>query len=101
MIGQFNRTASGRNSYEIYEASDELIYKIVDILQEQFGFTSRLPVWGLDEIYINCNRSDTIITVGWDQWTGCFVMATSEHGDPVVDQIGDYLNSMFAGFGAQ
>ena len=101
MIGQFHRTASGRASFEIYEASDEMVFHLVDIVQAHFGFTSRLPVWTDEEIYIDCRRSDTNITIGWDQWSGCFVMACTEFADEVVLQIGDYLNSTFTGPGPQ
>lgn len=99
MLGQFNRTASGRNSYEIYEANGGLVFKIVEILQEQFGFTSRLPVFGAEEIYIDCKSDDTRLTVGWDQWSGCFVMACDEPGDEVVQQVGDYINSLYDDYG--
>lgn len=98
MIGQFLKTASGRKSYEIYEANDDFVFRVLDIVQEQFGFTSRLPVWGLDEIYIDCKRTDANITIGWDNWSGVFIMANTPPSDSVVEEIGDYLNSIFDEF---
>jgi len=100
MIGQILTTASGRKSYEIYEASDEIIFRIIDIVQEQFGFTSHLPVWGMDEIYIDCKRPDAHITVGWDNWSGVFIMATTPTSDGIIEEIGDYLNSIFHDIGS-
>ncbi len=94
MIGQFMKTVSGRESYEIYEADGQMVYEVVQILREEFGFQSALPIFGPDEVYVDCTRDDARLTVGWDNWSGCFVMGFNDRADPIVREIGDYLNTL-------
>lgn len=96
MIGQFHRTASGRTSYEIYEAEGEFVFHVVQILKDRFGFSTRLPIFWLDEVYVDCKKESlkATVTVGWDEWSGCFVMANNQAGDEVVREIGGYLDSL-------
>jgi hypothetical protein len=97
LIGQFHITASGRTSYEIYEAEGEFVFHLVQILKDRFGYSPRLPVlsWlSLDEIYITCQKDRLRLTVGWDEWSGCFVMASNRHADAAVVEIGGYLDNL-------
>ena len=64
-------------------------------VDEQFGFSkSRTPVVGLDEIITDCEKEDVKLLLGWDIWSGFYVMADSEAGDAIVDEVGKYLNSI-------
>lgn len=96
MLGQFQKTASGHDSYEIYEAEDLFVFEVVKIIHDQFGFKSNLPVYGPGEIYVDCKLDTIKITVGWDNWSGCFVMSYSRKGDEVVREIGEYLNTLLS-----
>lgn len=96
MIGQFLKTASGRTSYEIYEAEGDMVFEVIQILKDRFGFSTRLPVFWLDEIYIDLKKENLRLTVGWDEWSGCFVMANSSDSDAVVREIGVYLESVLS-----
>jgi hypothetical protein len=94
MLGQFLHTAAGTLSYEIYEANDTLVYTIVSVIEKRYGFMALLPVFSMDEIYINCHRDEVMLMVGWDEWSGCFIMAASPAGDSVVREIGQYMEDM-------
>lgn len=73
-----------------------MVFEVVQILKDRFGFTSRLPVCWMDEIYIDCKKQGLKLTVGWDNWSGCFVMANSSDGDMLVHEIGVYLETLLA-----
>lgn len=73
MIGKIVTTESGFKSCEIYEADNQFIYKIADILVDRFEFQIiGVPVAGLDEVYWNFSKDGTLkLTLGWDIWSGC------------------------------
>ena len=96
LSGQFRQTASGRQSYEIANADWMMVASLVKIATEFFGFTSRLPVYGFEELYIDCKRDNLEITVGWEYWSGCFVMGYSPESDEFVRVMGDYVEHMMA-----
>lgn len=92
MKGCFHQTAQGRTSYEIYEAESDFLLQIAAILKARFGFqATSSPLEGLDVIYWDFVRGEIPITVGWDNWSGCFVFAETEEGDEIVREIGQYL----------
>lgn len=101
LSGQFALTASGRQSYELSNADWVMVMPLVKIATEFFGFTSRLPVYGFDELYVDCKRDDIEITVGWDTWSGCFVMGYTEASDEFVREMGDYVDHMIADWRAE
>ena len=93
--GAFYKTENGRQSYEIYRATSEFIFVAAKILHEQFGFSkSHTPIVGLDEVITDCKREGIKLLLGWDIWSGFYVMADSQAGDAIVDEVGTYLNSI-------
>lgn len=96
IVGQFSTTVSGRQSYEIADADWVMVLPLVRIAVEQFGFTSRLPVHGFDELYVTCVRETAEITIGWDNWSGCFVMGCTASADDLVRAMGDYVEHLMS-----
>ncbi|MBK9125952.1 MAG: hypothetical protein IPM16_22880 [Chloroflexi bacterium] len=96
LVGQFSTTVSGRQSYEIADADWMMVLPLVRIAVEQFGFTSRLPVHGFDELYVTCVRDAAEITIGWDNWSGCFVMGCTAPADALVREMGDYVEHLMS-----
>ena len=93
--GIIQQTAQGRASYEIYEANSDFLAKLAQVLESHFGFQAiRNPLDGVDVIYWDFARDDIQVTLGWDIWSGCFVFATSEAGDEIIHQIGQYLEQV-------
>ena len=93
LTGCFHKTAQDRTSYEIFEADSDFMFQIVEVLESRFGFHAiTIPMDGFDVIYWDFARDAIRVTVGWDVWSGCFVFATTEAGDEIVKEIGQYLD---------
>ena len=93
--GAFHKTANGRLSYEIYNATSEFIFVASKILHEQFGFSKiKSPCVGLDEVITECEKGDNKLLLGWDIWCGFYLMADSEAGDAIVLEVGTFFNSI-------
>lgn len=93
LTGIFSTTFSKRLSYEIYKAEPDIIYKIIPILEKEFGFyNAGLPVVGLDEIFIEIFCKNEKILIGWDIWSGFFINSFNDTGDDVVRAVGKYLD---------
>ena len=52
-----------------------------------------MPKVGLDQIYIDFKINADQYTLGYDNWSGIFIMARTEKGNGFVDEIGHYLNT--------
>ena len=92
--GKFHKTAEGNVTYDIYHAEAEHIFPVATLIQKKFGFLPKqLPVMGLDSIFLELFRREIKIMVGWDNWSGLFVMAVDEKGNAAVREIGEYLRT--------
>ena len=88
MNGKIYKTAEGFNSYEISEADEKYIFTLADILIKQLGFTTdTTPISGLDGVYWDFLKEDVKLTVGWDIWSGAFVMAYCLSGNKHIETI--------------
>ena len=93
--GCFHTAANGRLGYEIYLATPDFIDVAADLLRERFGFSkARSPVVGFDEVITDCHKGDVKLLLGWDNWSGFYVLADSPLGDAVVKDLGDYLDTV-------
>jgi len=90
--GNFSKTAAGHETYDINHAEAEHIFPVATIIEKQFGFKPlQLPILALDSAYIELKRNDIKIIIGWDIWSGLFVMAVDHKGDSIIHEIGEYL----------
>jgi hypothetical protein len=93
--GFFWRAANGRQSYEIYRATSEFIYEAAKLLQQKYGFSApKRPIVGLDEVMTECSKDGLKLLLGWDNWSGFYVLADSPEGDDLVNEFGKYLDSI-------
>jgi len=89
--------ANGHRTYDVQYLGPQFVTKAGEILQDRFGFGPLVErVVGLDAVITECKKGDLILHLGWDNWTGFYVMADSLAGDLVVDQFGDYVDSILA-----
>lgn len=97
LTGNFFETASGGLSYEIGEADSTALPKIAKLIEQQFAFVPERFLDGIDVLWLDYRRDDLKITIGWDIWSGCFVMAASGPdylaADPVIREIGEFLET--------
>lgn len=92
--GFFSRAAQGQLLYEI-DTNSDLLFKLAEVLVSNFGFRSiGAPLDGIDVIYWDFARDELKVTLGWDIWSGCFIMATNADCDEVVQSIGQYLEKV-------
>ena len=92
--GKFYKTAEGNETYDIEHVEAEHIFPVATIIQKTFGFKPlQLPNFGLDSAYLELIKEDIKIIIGWDIWSGLFVMAIDEKGNLAVREIGDFLRT--------
>jgi hypothetical protein len=95
LTGQFDQAANGRSTYAVVNAKSKFLFVIIDILQMQFGFSQPTqPILGLDQVISEISRGSAKLLLGWDVWSGCYIMANSSENDNVVKEIGEYLDSI-------
>ena len=92
--GKFFKTMKGRDSFEIYAADATLVFPLASMLQKEFSLEAvSLPLFGLDGIYLDLSKESVLITIGWDNWSGLFIMANEEDGDALIQEIGKFLEN--------
>lgn len=92
--GKFYKTAKGNETYDIEHAEAEHIFPVATIIQKTFGFKPlQLPIFGLDSAHLELIKEDIKIMIGWDIWSGLFVMAIDEKGNKAVREIGEFLRT--------
>ena len=87
----YGKNASGRASYEV-EAEVDFLSEFSKVL-EGLGFAKyRPPIVGLDQVFLDFKNGDVRLTIGWDNWSGCFVFAWEPEGDPFVIEAGRQID---------
>jgi hypothetical protein len=95
LTGCFHTTASGRASYEIYLATPDFLQVAANVLRVRFGFSlAPEPLVGFDQVITDCERDGVKLLLGWDNWSGFYVMADAAAGDNLVKEFGTYLNTL-------
>lgn len=91
--GKMHKTFKGYNSYEIFDADASFIYKIATVVTEKFHFALINSITGFEEVFMDFEKGGIMITLGWDIWSGCFVMAHDNAGDKYIEELGKYLDT--------
>jgi len=83
---ELRKLDNGLYSYEIFEADQNYIFTLADILEKQHSFRMiSAPMVGLDGIYWEMSRGNIKLTVGWDIWSGAFIMANCLNGNKYIE----------------
>ena len=101
LTGRFFTTGSGVKTYEIYEATRHILPEIAALLQAEFGYTPQALIDGIDVFYLDCEKEGSQITIGWDCWSGCFIMSVVDtaNSEQVIREIGDFLSTKLESLG--
>ena len=93
--GKLQTISNGFLSYEFFDAKASSIYDIGTSLTNHFGFKEQsTPVIGLDSIWWDFCNIDVKVTVGWDIWSGCFIMSHWKKGDQFIIQYQNYVENL-------
>lgn len=92
LIGKLYTTAAGFLSYEFYEAEPNYIYELERVLTDLLKFeTFTRPSYGLDLHSWDFCKNDIRVTIGWDNWSGCFIMSHCKKGDEYILGLVNYF----------
>jgi len=86
-LGRVFRAANGRASFELDDWSLDRLMAFIGILQRHFDFDAGLPVPGLDDVTCRGAVRGVELLAGYDNWSGCYVMAVDAAGDAIVHTI--------------
>jgi hypothetical protein len=93
LTGKTVTISNGHLSYEIYDAKSEFVPVLGEILQNEFGFSPiGSPAIGLSEVVAEIELSGIKLGLGWDNWSGAYVMAHCEQGDSQINKIANFLS---------
>lgn len=66
---------------------------MADVLIDKFEFENQhKPLVGLDSWYMDLHKEQVRVTVGWDNWSGCFAMSYCNEGDNYIIKLGEYFD---------
>ena len=95
LSGCFHRAANGRLCYEIYRATPDFIRVVAQVLCDRHGFPkAKRLLYGVEEVLTECCRDGVRVLLGWDHWSGFYLLADSIAGDVAVQDVGQYLDSI-------
>jgi hypothetical protein len=96
--GKFYKAANGHETYEIFYAVPDILFEISEILVSKFRCTQPdLPIVGLDQVLTQCRKGNIELALGWDNWSGFYMLANSSQSDILVREIGAYLDTIIGG----
>jgi hypothetical protein len=97
----FSRDASGRLTYEMFRVPSGDYPAVSATVVAAFALTSDgSMVVGPDQMFWDFRRGDQRVELAWDNWSGFFVTAKHPEAEPLVREIGAFLEaSAWAGVG--
>lgn len=95
--GETVEVANGHLSFEIYDVSANMLSVITDLLVDAHGFTAGdESVIGLDEVVTELSKGGVKLGLGWDNWTGAYLMAFCKDGDKLLGEVSQSLSDELA-----
>ena len=89
--GKYYTNEKGLKSYEIYNEEEENIFKYEDLISNKFGYKCSLPFIGLDVVIIELFKEQKEFILGWDIWSGIFIMSELPQYNGIIEEIGDFI----------
>lgn len=85
--------ANGHLSYEMYRAPASQLPALRRLVEKLTPFKARLfPIWGFDEVIQELRHKKLRLGLGWDNWSGLYLMAYCEAGDRVLRELAPLLD---------
>lgn len=87
-LGEFFETDDGHLSYELEEFEAAMVFPVASRIQRRFGFAPSAPHdFEPEAELIDLIRDGVRIAVGWNDWSGLYVMASDAAGDAWLKEI--------------
>ena len=88
MAWRLTTISSGHFSLDNNELEPEAIPKVLDLLKRELG--SRLSFSGKLGIDVSAAAAEISVdgarlTIGWDNWSGAYIMAWDDSGDSILE----------------
>jgi hypothetical protein len=93
LSGKSITAKNGHLSFEIESASTSFLPILSKLLQEEFGCVSVGETSTfVSEIISDIELNGLKFGLGWDNWSGAYVMALCDQGDQQIKEFAVYLN---------
>lgn len=84
--------ANGRKSCDNFDLESSDMFKVLSALEEHFEISySNKAVFESSMSAIDLRINEQEVTIGWDNWSGIYIMARKPAGDIVVERIYEFL----------
>ncbi len=93
--GKLITVAEDKKSYEFYHLEAEHIFEMAQILEKNFDAVFDLPIYGFDAVFFDFKISDIKMLLGWDIWSGIFIMCKDKKDNYMVDKIKFYFENEY------
>ena len=91
-IRVLSRDYSGRLTYDIFEFPSEDYTSMKKQIAKKFGLVpAGITIYGLDEMFQTYMKGLKRIGIEWDNWSGLIIVAKNKKAEPLVEEIGLYL----------
>lgn len=86
------KIANGNYSCDNSELESKNIINVITHLQERFNieYDNRFAA-SLDGVYMDARIAGEKMTIGWDCWSGVFIMPKNKSGNSVVKAVFEFL----------
>jgi hypothetical protein len=100
---RFGRDASGRLTYEMFRVLGGEYAAVCTAVVAAFSLEAHTTmVVGPDQMFWDFRRGEQVVELGWDNWSGVIVTARNPEAEPLVREIGAFLErSAWAELGQQ
>lgn len=87
--------ASGRKSCDNSDLESSDIFPTLSILEKNFVINyDENPGIGLNIVGFDLRINGERVTMGWDNWSGIFIMSSEPSGDVVIEKIYKFLEGI-------
>jgi hypothetical protein len=97
----YGRDASQRLYFAMFRVPANDYQKVCEVLRRHFTLVPHAsPIVGVSEVFQDYGRENQIVGLEWDNWMGFTVVAKNPEAEPLVREIGTFLErSVWAGIG--
>jgi hypothetical protein len=90
---RFWRDASERLAFEMFRVPAADYPELSNAVANFFDLTPNFESFaaGLDAVFMEYRRTDKVIEMAWDNWTGFMVVAKTPDSEPLVREIAAWL----------